>query len=266
MPEYFSDLITNVCLFSYTLGPQSSLKPPKLVTQRECIVLMNEFIATWKSNTSDNAIFQEKAKTFLYPTLQMRSLNITQDETLLTNLFKSATFGDIIHIATSYFNLPVKYQNILWKSKARFEILTSAPEANGFFNSDGVSKYIPPAYSYLETKFLNRAYVAGKGKSVIVHEYSKPGWTWHGKGIWWQKKDGILITAIGSSNMNYRSLDRDLELQFYLQTSDSELKRRFHKNLSNLYHHTNIITLQALKKRKSSWILKLAAEAVKRFL
>lgn len=33
-------------------------------------------------------------------------------------------------------------------------IVTSAPEANGFFNSKGVSKYLPPAYTFLEKRLL----------------------------------------------------------------------------------------------------------------
>jgi CDP-diacylglycerol---glycerol-3-phosphate 3-phosphatidyltransferase len=263
LSEYFHELVDTVSLFSYTLRPQAVLNAPKIVDRSKCIVLMETFIRKWQSIT-----YSAKPKisnTVIYPTLQMKSLGISQDETILSQLLKSATSNDTIHIATSYFNLPVKYQNILWASKAKFEILTSAPEANGFYNSSGISKYVPPAYSYLETKFLNGALRNGKESSLKVNEYCRSGWTWHGKGIWWER-GGSLITAVGSSNMNYRSIDRDLELQFYLQTANPSLIRKFQINLGKFYQHAQAVSLRSLESRKSSYVLKLAAEGLKRFL
>ena len=80
---------------------------------------------------------------------------------------------------------------IVWL-QVHVEVLTASPEANGFFNSKGFSRYIPAAYSLLEhstwarlTQQWNRAHDKQQGAVCReLREYNRSGWEFHAKGIW----------------------------------------------------------------------------------
>ena len=51
---------------------------------------------------------------------------------------------------------------------------------------------------------------------VRMFEYRRPGWTFHGKGLWYTEQAGSpgpCLTMVGSPNFGYRSQKRDLETQ-----------------------------------------------------
>jgi CDP-diacylglycerol--glycerol-3-phosphate 3-phosphatidyltransferase len=56
-------------------------------------------------------------------------------------------------------------------------------KANGFYNSKGVSKYIPQAYTFLEKQFYSDICHIGKEHLIKIQEYKRPGWTFHAKGV-----------------------------------------------------------------------------------
>ncbi|ORY40431.1 hypothetical protein BCR33DRAFT_852757 [Rhizoclosmatium globosum] len=72
---------------------------------------------------------------------------------LLTLLLKNvaASSETTVVCSSAYFNLPKHFHNLVLQSKARFQFLLAAPEANGFFGSKGVSRHIPFAYTFLPT-------------------------------------------------------------------------------------------------------------------
>jgi CDP-diacylglycerol--glycerol-3-phosphate 3-phosphatidyltransferase len=79
--------------------------------------------------------------TIAYVTIQIPSFYIKQDQLITTDIFNLK--GNEFHIASGYLNLPDEYTNIIKKSQSKFKIMTGSPQANGFLNSKGVSKYIP---------------------------------------------------------------------------------------------------------------------------
>ena len=70
---------------------------------------------------------------------------------------------------------------------------------------------------------------AVRGDSQIL-EYTRPNWTFHAKGLWVQQTNPdssqSAFTLIGSSNFSHRSLNRDLENQLLVWTSDTDLLNR----------------------------------------
>jgi CDP-diacylglycerol--glycerol-3-phosphate 3-phosphatidyltransferase len=56
-------------------------------------------------------------------------------------------------------------------------------QANGFYQSKGVSGMIPPGYTLLEQRFRKAILERGKGHQIGLREWSRPGWTYHSKGI-----------------------------------------------------------------------------------
>jgi phosphatidylserine/phosphatidylglycerophosphate/cardiolipin synthase-like enzyme len=98
-------------------------------------------------------------------------------------------------------------------------------------------------------------------------EYNRPKWTWHGKGLWiTSPKSSTMTTVIGSSNMNYRSLNRDLEAQLVVVTCDPKLISDLNSNLRMLMEHTRAVDLKMLNKRKYPVLLQLATHAIKKML
>lgn len=61
--------------------------------------------------------------------------------------------------------------------------------------------------------------------NISIHEFSRPGWTFHAKGLWVDTPCGTSVSLIGSSNYGYRSRDRDLESQLIVVTRDVRLRQ-----------------------------------------
>lgn len=182
--------------------------------------------------------------------------------TFLNNPFLPSS----VHLAAGYFNLPREFQlSILNASPDRkLSILTSSPKANGFYNSKGVSRWVPLAYNYLLLLFYRSL---SKKNKVVIYEYERPGWTWHGKGLWLHDSNSMLaLSVIGSSNYNFRSIERDLEAQLYIATTDEEVKRRLQHNLDFLYRDAKPISLSQIKQRRSPFLLRAATRFLKRML
>jgi hypothetical protein len=169
---------------------------------------------------------------------------------------------------------------------APVHILTAAPQANGFYQSAGISGALPLAYSEAERAFYNAAAAAGRlhpdplgrlsasgaatvaasrsgaaaggvgsssarspgaaGGGIALYEYCKPGWTFHGKGLWWERRAAAqpaagelsataaasvwhLTSLVGSPNYGERSLRRDLELNVQIDTQDADLVGRLRR-------------------------------------
>ncbi|KAJ3291472.1 CDP-diacylglycerol--glycerol-3-phosphate 3-phosphatidyltransferase [Borealophlyctis nickersoniae] len=176
--------------------------------------------------------------TVVVPAIQMGQLGVRQDEEVMVSIMDTVggrTGGDrddgkwTVNLSSGYLNFPPIYQDRIVDSSARYSVLTAAPEANGFFNSKGVSRHLPAAYTYLEHQLFQLLKSAGRGTDVIIHEYKRPGWTFHAK-------------VIGSSNFGQRSLERDLEAQAVIVTRNEKLRRRLTQNLEFLYQDSTPVT------------------------
>ena len=77
--------------------------------------------------------------TWVVPLVQMFPFGIRQDEFITSELLSNATQDSKLFLASGYFNLTRKYMDILLKSSAKCEILTSHPTVNGFYEAKGVA-------------------------------------------------------------------------------------------------------------------------------
>jgi len=75
-------------------------------------------------------------------------------------------------------------------------------QANGFFGAKGVSAAIPDAYTCIERSFWKEVLRLGQQGRISLHEYSKPGWTVHAKGLWYYLPNQPLpcMSMVGSPN------------------------------------------------------------------
>eukprot|EP00887_Chlorella_sp_A99_P003236 scaffold9.g3236.t1 len=155
------------------------------------------------------------------------------------------------------------------------DLLTSSPEANGFFGSKGVSGLIPLAYSTLEHRTwlrltgqrrgllpmrLDRTPLGGGGGSASgsssssgadcaapgvrrLLEYMRPGYEFHAKGMWLTPPFAAhpCATVVGSSNHGMRSQFRDLEIGFVLLTADPGLQEQMAAEWAGLAAHAECV-------------------------
>ncbi|KAK4692257.1 hypothetical protein P7C71_g4910, partial [Lecanoromycetidae sp. Uapishka_2] len=145
-------------------------------------------------------------------------------------------------------------------------ILTASPFANGFLGSKGISGMLPAAYTYLATRFLQKA----RGKHVQLREWQrgmvgqKDGWTYHAKGLWvtlpHENPVGPSATLIGSSNYTKRSYGLDLEVGALVVTNDENLMRKWKREEVSLLQPSRLVTEGELagKERRANWRTRFA--------
>lgn len=122
-----------------------------------------------------------------------------------------------------YFNVEPELGRRLAASTVPGQVIVAAPEANGFFQSRGVSGRIPGFYSYFAEKFMRSL---PPGSPVSMREWRKGvvntpgGWSYHAKGLWLDHA-GRIVTYIGSSNFTRRSYRHDIECGAVLVAPDT---------------------------------------------
>jgi len=143
-------------------------------------------------------------------------------------------------LTTGYFAFYLPYQRQLIHSSFDTRILVASPLANGFYKSKGVSGLIPEGYTLLEKEFWERVVKSSRewseDRGISLHEWTKPGWTYHAKGIWLSQTPSShpYMTILGSSNLNARSAHLDTELGFAIFTQSPALQRSLHEERTHL--------------------------------
>jgi CDP-diacylglycerol---glycerol-3-phosphate 3-phosphatidyltransferase len=175
--NYFAQLISLIGSFSNSydgatneiIRTDTTLQTMAKEIHRFSTIFRNE--GATEFNSSD---------TVVTPVLQIGPMGIFEEEDFVLELF-GRTETDIV-ISSAYLNLPESFQRAILNSKANFKLLTSAPEANGFYGSKGFSRFIPEAYTYLTSMVLNRLDSKAKNGQLSIVEYKRPEWTFHAKG------------------------------------------------------------------------------------
>jgi len=195
----------------------------------------------------------DQADTWIFPTIQIGSLDIRQEESVTSRLLSLATNSCIgspprIDIAAGYCNLPADYRTILASSISNIRLLTASPQANGFYCGCGFAKYIPSLYQANAYSVLREMEAAGNSSRVGVYQYTRPNWTFHSKGLWLTAgtdKQPVL-TTIGSSNLASRSLNRDIESSLVLLTKNQNLHKDLHQEVTKLFEYGERMSLADL--------------------
>jgi len=197
-------------------------------------------ISKFHAGYVEDATYSED--TILFPYVQSGSLGVSQEEDTLSSLFSSLRQEpSFMNLTTGYFGFYPPYQQLLIDSQTDSRILVASPLANGFYKSSGLSGLIPEAYTLLERDFWKR--VVNKSRQwsckdggISLYEWTKPGWTYHAKGIWLSPSisEPPSITLIGSSNLNARSARLDTELGFVIFSNSNTLRNDLHDEIRNL--------------------------------
>jgi CDP-diacylglycerol--glycerol-3-phosphate 3-phosphatidyltransferase len=204
LADYMHQLLRACSTFSYRLespysihwqNPGSApLEDPSAFRQHARESLLS-FSKAWSRRPprelSSHSGPPEELDTSLRPFLQMGPFGIRQESDLVVpaliraaNEMSTAPGGleTTVDWTSGYFSLDDEYKRQLLDSRARVRVVCASPEANGFLNSKGVSKYIPPAYTYLEREFWEAMCERGREERIELREWRRNGWTYHAKG------------------------------------------------------------------------------------
>ncbi|CDK13331.1 CDP-diacylglycerol--glycerol-3-phosphate 3-phosphatidyltransferase [Caenorhabditis elegans] len=255
LADFFHEIINVVADSSFIVENEQLVPSPKCDVHpylgsahlyREMLkTRVNRVIEKYKESrkTSSNCM---SADTWIYPVLQMGLLGIHQEFEFLQKLFSLKNPELKMTMASGYFNFIRDYEeSILKEGDYHLDILTASPFANGFFESNGFSKYIPPLYSNISDQFLRKREINGR-LNVKMFEYRREEWTFHAKGLW-AEHNNQLMTLIGSSNYGYRSVHRDLEAQVMVVTRNPTLIDRLKDEKNLLFEYSSILDMAALQ-------------------
>ncbi|KAK9382637.1 uncharacterized protein V2V93DRAFT_365653 [Kockiozyma suomiensis] len=205
--------------------------------------------------SSATSLASQVTQTIFYPVSQLTPIltpNTSTEAPAIERLLN--VLADPDHFSwmftAGYFNLHPLYRSKLLESNPESGvIITAAPEANGFYQSAGVSKYLPPAYTALAHDFVKDVASRKKSSAIKLLEWqngvlNQPGgWTYHAKGIWITPpaESTPCITVIGSSNFTRRSHTMDLESNGIIVTVDEVLRQNMAIETTNLKKFTRVM-------------------------
>ncbi|KAI9103210.1 hypothetical protein DFS34DRAFT_607835 [Phlyctochytrium arcticum] len=289
LSDYYHSLVQTISQFSYKVkcGPGIiQLLPPRTLPtspnfKSEARESLHAFSQSWVSSTH-HLQKQQQSKgedTLILPMIQAGQLGIHQESQILSRLLQnptssSSTYGPdkqwLVSLSSGYLNFPQFLLDLITTSTAEYQILTAAPEANGFYRSAGVSRYLPGAYTYLEQLLIRYAGRKAQDGGVKVLEWKREQWTFHAKGIWMTPlgESTPVATLIGSSNYGYRSMYRDLEAQSLVITSNPSLRDRLQTNLEYLFSYASVVDMTDLTtgERSVPMGVKLATRLIRSML
>jgi CDP-diacylglycerol--glycerol-3-phosphate 3-phosphatidyltransferase len=294
----------------YTLTwPVSNLAPSPLISPQAYVKRSSAVLSpliqpsslpsashSTSTSTLSNPKTKERGNTTIYPLLSLTQLfppspssstipSTSTERLALTSLLKalsSPSFKTSSWTFTAgYFNpSPFLVSLLLSTSSTHNTVITASQQANGFYGSKGVSGLLPPAYTLLSRRFLERAAKQGRGSDVKLKEWRKGtvgeegGWTYHAKGLWISlpsPETGVDISVVGSSNFTARSYALDLEAGCMILTEDEGLKRRLLEEREYLGTYAEEVTRDdfarserrvGIKVRVAMWIVGLVGGAL----
>ncbi|XP_058461876.1 CDP-diacylglycerol--glycerol-3-phosphate 3-phosphatidyltransferase, mitochondrial isoform X2 [Malaya genurostris] len=195
--------------------------------------------------------------TWIFPLIEMGQLGIHHDSLVTKGLLSGCLPDSKLNLATGYFNLTETYMETLTNGcEAMCNILMAHPNANGFLGAKGPAGGIPAAYSLIARKFYEKLQKAGQEHRFSLMEYERTGWTYHAKGLWYYLPGSSLpnLTLIGSSNFGERSVNRDLEAQICVVTTNNGLQRKLQSEFENILQHSSMAESELVSRPVPRWI------------
>jgi CDP-diacylglycerol--glycerol-3-phosphate 3-phosphatidyltransferase len=227
--------------------------------------------------------------TFMYPVIQHSTIGLRREEEVVVDLLTSVPWRDI-HLSSPYSSYTPVMASALTRAAAagaNITLSSSSRSAHGFHGARGLKALVPEMHDMMLADFMDAVgtshnassvdtdtgalggadisrtgYVGARepasAPSVVFRQYTRPGWTFHAKGMW-LNRHGVFsnpaaksesngesegkspeqqvpgaVFYIGSSNGGYRSWTRDFELGFLVATGSSRVCGSFQRELLSM--------------------------------
>ncbi|RYP40634.1 hypothetical protein DL769_011737 [Monosporascus sp. CRB-8-3] len=301
--QYFWELYQGVTSLSFRVAPSSDdpagfrlqwpstnaapspLERPAQYVEKATTVV-NKLITPSKTITAADGL-SSSGDTTVYVLAQLSQLlnpDTSTELPAITHVLK--TLGEPQYAGSSwtftagYFNpAPSLTRLLLSTASQNNTVITASPQANGFYQSKGVSGLLPDAYTLLARRFLRAIHGQKRDAAVCLKEWRRGtvgqlgGWTYHAKGLWvtLPNEEHPSMTVVGSSNYTKRSYSHDLEAGALILTRDEDLKKRLGDEQRWLQDYAKPVTLDdfatnerrvGLKVRIAMWIVSLVGGAL----
>jgi CDP-diacylglycerol--glycerol-3-phosphate 3-phosphatidyltransferase len=199
---------------------------------------------------SDHLSKDVSSDCYIIPLCQFGCQNVRACDDFLLFLNDMLPNQAELHMSTGYFNPKIQIR--------LNSVIAPSEQANGFYQGSGLLKHVPRVYRALMSKYLNR------NPNCELFLYERPGWSYHAKGLWVDGLPDLGMYMIGSSNFNWRSSERDFEVQFLLLTTNPKLKQCFKQDRDRLLNES--IRYKPDEKWPLSTIYNIAATLLKSLL
>jgi CDP-diacylglycerol--glycerol-3-phosphate 3-phosphatidyltransferase len=129
-------------------------------------------------------------------------------------------------------------------------------QANGFQGAKGPAGGIPAAYSLIARRFLENIKKKSQEHRFSLFEYERDQWTYHAKGLWLYPPSSSLphLTFVGSSNYGERSVNRDLESQICVVTTNKNLQKSLQNEYNHIFSHAATAETQLVVRTIPNWV------------
>lgn len=269
LADFFEGMIDILCSMSLQLTRSDDTVPPAKYHPYEKSNLytnqlrkrLSDYYASFINN--NGKVEDADCDTLIFPTIEVPPCDIHIDSQTVKQILELAPKNSLVHLASGYFNLTKSYINTILNSKAEYTLLMAHPTANGFYQSSGLSRYIPDLYTAIGKQFYEIVEQKDNIDRITMFEFQKRDWTFHGKGIWITFPGEILpqLTVVGSSNFGARSESRDLESQIIIVTDNFELRKQLYREQRQLFDYGSLFTRTVFlepERKVSFWINGLA--------
>ncbi|EJW01707.1 hypothetical protein EDEG_03769 [Edhazardia aedis USNM 41457] len=162
-----------------------------------------------------------------------------------------------IYLSTAYMNFTKSHFDIF--ENKNMKIITSSQKTNTFNDNSMVEKFINDGYTNTLLETIQRL------RKAQFYEYKKEGYSFHCKGVWCFTNN-MAISIIGSSNFNFRSINRDVETNFLIITIDENAFIGLQNEINTIIKECNEIFLEDVEKRETSALSRITNNGAKRFL
>lgn len=197
------------------------------------------------------------ADTWIFPTLEMGQLGIHHDSVVIKRILMNTQKSSKLNMATGYFNLTQGLMNsIVNDCEANCSIIMAHPECNGFKGANFPAGGIPDAYSLIARQFYDKIKLQKQQHRISLLEYEREKWTYHAKGLWYYPVNSVLpcMTVVGSSNYGERSVNRDLESQICLLTSNNSLQKALKREYDHLSQFASTAEDDLVRRLIPKWV------------
>ncbi|KAK4185187.1 CDP-diacylglycerol-glycerol-3-phosphate 3-phosphatidyltransferase [Podospora australis] len=281
--EYFSNIHDAVSSLSFLVKPSSSpsgfdltwpernaapspLDDPHKFVQESTSLLAGLISPKTAPLTALDSTPAEKRDTSVYMLAQFSQLlkpDTSTELPAISHVLKTLAAPEYAKsswtFTAGYFNpAPSLTKLLLSTASTGNTVITASPQANGFYQSPGVSGLLPDAYTLLARRFVHAVHHKKLDGATVLKEWRKGtvgepgGWTYHAKGLWvtLPENNNPSISLIGSSNYTKRSYSLDLEANALIVTENEGLKKRLGEEQTWLQEHAKVTTIDDFAKNE----------------
>lgn len=285
--DYFESALKIIGTYSYKFSAKNSILLPKnpdfFRLRDDLLKLSNNLDLEKEVDTQIKRRIEKKSNgddCTLFAYFQCNRIKIQSEKQILTKVLSACDKKDTnLFIISPYMNIPEYISEMICKKVKDLNIVMGVPikfrkECEKSNALDLIRTFaLPRIYSNINHSLFIQLSKPGN-TSTQLFKYVKPNFSLHFKGIYMFKQsrnqlrnsvDSLIFTTFGSSNYNYRSMNKDFECSFVLVPPENkEFENMFKKELSNIMQHS--LEIKAPKITLRHFFFKQFIKYIKKYL